>query len=556
LFILFILVMRGYQLLRIAVVAAISACIICVNAETGNCDPDETGSCTYVLTGTQLTISGSGPMKDWGTTGSTRAPWRTGDCSVTEVTISGISGIGQYAFYNCINLSSVTIAPTVETIGVSAFQGCKSLASISLPEGVKTLGNNSFSGCITLSSINYPSSLTTLNSGVFSNTGFTNFTFPAGFSEIPPNFYSGSSKLRYVDIPEGVTKIGEKAFWNCNNLNTATISSTVTDLPVSAFGRDNQNNNMKNIFVHKDNPNYSDIDGVLCSKDKKTLILFPAYHIARYRIPEGITHIGPYAFDFVNRNFWQINFSSTVTSIAKFAFSNQGYDMYHLIIPANVVHIERNAFDNNLARNIYYLGLHNPDPENLGAFACPATGGFISLHLPIDYEDSTFCTFNVSIKGNPDFDEFRGLDNECYQAFFFASTRMTAQCDFQPPRMSGIKGVYEMRPEVYEKLYNSNCFKYKCHNETGLNITSTKCYFGKVCIDDVCVYPPSSSSSESSSSSKDESHHSHSSGESHQSHSSDGSSQSEHGKGWLDSGLCTTASYVIVTLAMAFTLLI
>jgi len=578
--------MKGYHLLSFAAALIISAFIIGANAETGNCDPNDTGSCSYTLTGTELVISGSGFMKDYGTTSGTIAPWRTGTCSITKLTIKkGIKNVGEYAFYQCTNLADVTIeGSSVETIGSYAFQGCN-ISSFDIPKGVTTLGNYSFSGCTTLSSITFPSSLTTIKYGVFSNTGFTEFTFPAGISEIPPFLFSECSKIKNAYIPEGITKIGEKAFWNCNALTEVTIPSTVTDLHQTAFSRgDNQNNNLKNIYVHKCNPNYADIDGVLFTKDKKTLILYPGYHNARYRIPEGVTHIGPFAFDFVNRNIWEINFSSTVTTIGQNAFSNLGGSMTHLVIPKSVVSIDREAFFNNGALSIYYLGLHDPDPENKGAFLCPAGSGFGNLFLPIDYQDDYFSGRRVYVKNNATFDEFRGRDNKCYQAFYHALIQNYHMCANNPPKVYKDLAVFAMRPEAYDYTHQTlGCQRYRCENDTGI-VPYDNCYGNKVCINGNCVNPPSSSSESSSSSdecnpssSSDKPRPSSSSGESRPSSSSDqphpssssnqprpssGSDESRPShssiepRPFVGSGIRSTAGYVIVALAMAFALLI
>ena len=50
---------------------------------------------------------------------------------------SSVTKIGDYAFYNCTNLSSLTLPSGVKEIGFSAFQGCKSLTSVTIPSGVK-----------------------------------------------------------------------------------------------------------------------------------------------------------------------------------------------------------------------------------------------------------------------------------------------------------------------------------------------------------------------------------------------------------------------------------
>ena len=66
----------------------------------------KTGQCTWTLNGTVLTISGNGNMGNYFS--SSTLPWGT---SISEVIIEeGVTSIGDYAFYNCTSLTSVTIA--------------------------------------------------------------------------------------------------------------------------------------------------------------------------------------------------------------------------------------------------------------------------------------------------------------------------------------------------------------------------------------------------------------------------------------------------------------
>lgn len=61
---------------------------------------------------------------------------------------SGVTEIGDYAFYNCTNLSSLTLPSGVKEIGFSAFQGCKSLTSVTIPSGVKYISSFTFRDCV------------------------------------------------------------------------------------------------------------------------------------------------------------------------------------------------------------------------------------------------------------------------------------------------------------------------------------------------------------------------------------------------------------------------
>lgn len=59
----------------------------------------------------------------------------------------GITTIGNYSFWNCPSLSSVTIPEDVMTIGDCAFSDCTSLSSVTISEGVTEIGNYIFDDC-------------------------------------------------------------------------------------------------------------------------------------------------------------------------------------------------------------------------------------------------------------------------------------------------------------------------------------------------------------------------------------------------------------------------
>jgi len=317
---------------------------------------------------------------------------------------------------------------------------------------------------------------------------------------------------------------------------------------------------MKNIFVDRCNPVYTDIDGVLCSKDKKTLVQYPGDHSSVYTVPEGITTIAPYAFQYLSSWFWKINFSSTVTTIGEYAFIDNV--IKEIVIPANVVNFGREAFFNTWLQHVYYLGLHDPDPGNTKTiFFC--NDNFAFLYLPIDYQDNSFCDRVVNVK-NHTFDEYRGRDNACYQAVVYHYYQTYRDCFKERPLKSS-KAYMIKRPAIFDWTSQStySC-KYQCDNETGANLTDN-CRDGKVCVEGKCVVPTSSSSDSSSSFecpqqinvliSRDD--------DSSQnamcvppviidSDSEDTSSQIHH----LSSGIRSAASYLMVSLIMAFAFLI
>ena len=66
-----------------------------------------------------------------------------------------VTGIGDYAFLDCNEMTSVTIADSVTEIGTGAFVNCSKLSRAAVPNSVRSIGNSAFDGCISLSSISY-----------------------------------------------------------------------------------------------------------------------------------------------------------------------------------------------------------------------------------------------------------------------------------------------------------------------------------------------------------------------------------------------------------------
>jgi hypothetical protein len=97
----------------------------------------------------------------------------TGSNSV--VTIPGairglpVTSIGDYAFFDCTNLSSVTIPNGVTNLGASAFSWCTRLASVTLPNSVTNLGDSAFESCINLTGLYFEGNAPGLGYYVFFN---------------------------------------------------------------------------------------------------------------------------------------------------------------------------------------------------------------------------------------------------------------------------------------------------------------------------------------------------------------------------------------------------
>lgn len=246
-------------------------------ATAGTCGDSATWS--YDSATTTLTISGTGATKDYNAMLS-KAPWTDYKSSITTVVVNeGITEIGNYSFYNCTALTSVSLPSTLVslhgsgtmTTSYGCFQGCTALTSITLPEGLESIGNCAFKDCTALKGITLPNSLTALSYGAFSNcTALVNVTFGNGLTETGSNsFYnSGVKNINWSDsittvssysfygfqgtelnFPENITYIGYRAFADnyflkkvtVNNANTqiATALNTEISSPFAGHEQDN-----------------------------------------------------------------------------------------------------------------------------------------------------------------------------------------------------------------------------------------------------------------------------------------------------------------------------
>ena len=82
---------------------------------------------------------GNGTVQNYGTSTSTSSsityyqytPWYLSRAKCTEVIIEdGVTGIGDYMFYNCAEIGDIVLPFSVESIGTNAFVGCQKLGKL------------------------------------------------------------------------------------------------------------------------------------------------------------------------------------------------------------------------------------------------------------------------------------------------------------------------------------------------------------------------------------------------------------------------------------------
>ena len=174
---------------------------------------------------------------------------------VKKVVVSeGITGLDEYLFQDCVNLTEVTLPSTLTSIGTCVFAGTDSLKSIVIPEGVTILENNVFYGSglksVTLPSklksignyaftstdlteIQIPETVTEIGAGAFQNTKFQTIQLPKNLTRIEEDLFEGAALTEFT-IPENIQTIGEKAFAG-TKIREITVPKNVTEIEANAF---------------------------------------------------------------------------------------------------------------------------------------------------------------------------------------------------------------------------------------------------------------------------------------------------------------------------------
>jgi len=211
---------------------------------------------------------------------------------------AGVTSIGDYAFANCDNVSSVEIFANVLYLGDYAFFDCDALESATVSFGLEYFGALAFGGCEKLSGDGYipatviklganpyagsgihrilldadsesfqindkgmlldisgqvlycypasiqdeiaviPESVNSVVSGAFAGASMKSIVFPAKFGEVAPYLFMNCDQLETVIIEAGITSIGEYAFADCDSLLRVTIPNTATTAVIGAAGND------------------------------------------------------------------------------------------------------------------------------------------------------------------------------------------------------------------------------------------------------------------------------------------------------------------------------
>ena len=238
-----------------------------------------------------LTISGSGDMYNYS---KETSPWYSIKSNIKSVVIeSGVTGIGDYAFYECMQIQSVSIPQGVTRIGYRAFYYCSLIPEITLPVGVERIEEQAFFICSSLAKLSISDGVKFIGSLAFGNCHhLTEITIPGSVESFGNGPFMYDSGIEKITLLEGAESIGYDLFQMCKNLKTVELPSTLRNIPNNPFKKCPS---LVNISFPSGNPNFTAEDGVLFNKDK-TEIIACAGSKESYTVPATVTNIRGTAF--------------------------------------------------------------------------------------------------------------------------------------------------------------------------------------------------------------------------------------------------------------------
>ena len=252
-------------------------------------------------------------------------------CSrLTNIVIpESVTAIGGSAFSGCRSLTSIVIPDSVTAIGGSAFYGCSSLTSIVIPDSVTAIGDWAFYGCSSLTSIVIPDSVTAIGGSAFEDCGsLTSIVIPDGVTAIGSSAFKGCKSLKSIVIPGSVTAIGDDAFEDCRSDLEIHVSSLEHYMRVKKTHR-------HQLFVHDILiTDITNLEGVTAIGD---YAFYGCSSLTSIVIPDSVTAIGDYAFLGCD-SLKSIVIPDSVTSIGKSAFDGCS-SLTSIVIPDSVTAI-------------------------------------------------------------------------------------------------------------------------------------------------------------------------------------------------------------------------
>ena len=256
------------------------------------------------------------------------------DADATEAvipdTIEGlpVTSVAGGTFFECSELTSVTLPETLEELGGGIFRKCTKLTEIHIPPTLTNISRNTFEGCPWWEKQRQSGDYVIVNGVLLapSKVSSGSRVIPDGVTKIGAFAFENHKGLTEVILPEGLTVIENAAFINCESLQNVAFPSTLTTIDASAFKKtpwlDAQQEKGSFVAVNGILIDGTKVSGDVTLPDTVTSIAghaFESSSLTSITIPDTVRYIGSYAFCGC-KNLQTVKLPDNLTALSDYCF--------------------------------------------------------------------------------------------------------------------------------------------------------------------------------------------------------------------------------------------
>lgn len=176
-----------------------------------------------------------------------------GEVTIEDQTYT-VSSIGESAFADCTEMTSVSVPASITTIASTAFNGCTGLELLDMSEStaLTSISSNTFSTCTAIETVNFPTSIESIGASAFANcANLSNMSLPC---TTPPALDNENNPFEGVDATACIISIPTEsvsAYTQSDSWNKFVDPSVKSDIQISVVNNESGNENTCTIKFKK-----------------------------------------------------------------------------------------------------------------------------------------------------------------------------------------------------------------------------------------------------------------------------------------------------------------